>query len=283
MASTREIKRRVRGINNIKQITNAMELVSTAKLRRARIQLEKSRDYYETVLDDIHDLLTIVGEDHPLLQVREVENVLYIVLTSDRGLAGGYNSNIIKLTEDTMAKNDGGNKLLVVGTKAKDYFARRNYDIANAYVGISERPSFQHAKALGREAMDLYLSGEVDAIDLVFTRFESTLKNTPKVMRLLPSKEINEIEKGPQTLVAFEPSSDEVLNYLIPKYIEISIFGGLIEAAAAEQGARRVSMQAATDNANDMIEALDTEYNRARQAAITSEISEIVSAADALK
>lgn len=283
MASTREIKRRVRGINNIKQITNAMELVSTAKLRRARIQLEKSRDYYETVLDDIHDLLTIVGEEHPLLQVRELENVLYIILTSDRGLAGGYNSNIIKLAEETMEKNNAGNKLMVVGSKARDHFARRNYDIKHASVGISERPSFQNAKALGREAMNLYLSGEVDAIDLIFTRFESTLKNTPKVMRLLPSKEISKGKSGPQTLVAFEPSSDEVLNYLIPKYIEISIFGALIEAAAAEQGARRVSMQAATDNANDMIEALDTEYNRARQAAITSEISEIVSAADALK
>lgn len=283
MASTREIKRRVRGINNIKQITNAMELVSTAKLRRARIQLEKSRDYYETVLDDIQDLLTIVGEDHPLLQVREVENVLYIILTSDRGLAGGYNSNIFHLAEETMEKNNAGDKLLVVGTKARDYFARRNYDIANAYVGISERPNFQHAKVLGREAMDLYLSGEVDAIDLIYTRFESTIKNTPMVMRLLPSKEIKKMKSGPQTLVEFEPSSDAVLNYLIPKYIEISIFGALIEAAAAEQGARRVSMQAATDNANDMIEALDTEYNRARQAAITSEISEIVAAADALK
>src|SRR5699024_6867818 len=150
--------------------------------------------------------------------------VLYIILTSDRGLAGGYNSNIFHLAEETMEKNNAGDKLLVVGTKARDYFARRNYDIANAYVGISERPNFQHAKVLGREAMDLYLSGEVDATDLIYTRFESTIKNTPMVMRLLPSKEIKKMKSVPQTLVEFEPSSDAVLNYLIPKYIELSIF-----------------------------------------------------------
>lgn len=284
MASTREIKRRIRGINSIRQITKAMELVSTAKLRRARKTLESTRPYYETVLEDIQDLLKIVGDSHPLLKKREIKRVLYIVLTSDRGLAGGYNANVQRLAMDSMKKEDKESLLLVVGSKARDHFERQECHIHKVFTGISEDPSFQDAKNLASIAMDLYLSGQVDAIDLVYTRFESTLSYQPKRIRLLPSEDfVTEEGLGQaRTLVEFEPSPEEVLDYLIPKYIESSIYGALIEAAASEQGARRVSMEAATDNANDMISELETNYNRARQAAITAEISEIVGAADAL-
>lgn len=284
MASTREIKRRIRGISSIRQITKAMEMVSTAKLRRARMTLESTRPYYETVLDDIQDLLKIVGDGHPLLKKREIETVLYIVLTSDRGLAGGYNSNIQKLTHETMALEGKKAKFLIVGSKAKDHFERRGYDIHKSFTGISEEPNFQDAKNLASIAMELYLSEKVDAIDLIYTRFESTLSYNPQLVRLLPSEDLSQKDGQAQvhTLVEFEPTPESVLDYLIPKYIESSIYGALIEAAASEQGSRRVSMEAATDNANDMISELETNYNRARQAAITAEISEIVGAADAL-
>lgn len=282
MSSTREIKRRIRGINSIKQITNAMELVSTAKLRRARIILEKSRPYYETVLENIHQVIGYVSENYYLLEQREVENRLYIVLTSDRGLAGGYNANVMRLAQDEIGDDIDRAKLLVVGTKARDFFSRRNYHIVESYTGISETPTYKDAKILAGKAMDLFREGEVDEINLVFTRFESTISYTPKVLRLLPSEVITEEAEGPSLLMDFEPSSEAVLDYLIPKYLESSIYGALIEASASEQGARRVAMEAATDNADEMIEELETNYNRARQAAITNEITEIVSGADAL-
>lgn len=282
MASTREIKRRIKGITSIKQITKAMELVSTAKLRKAKLVLEKSRPYYETVLSNINEVMRHLEGEHPLLKVREIKNSLYIVLTSDRGLAGGYNSNILKMVQEDIGDRVDNSKLIVVGNKAKEFFTRRGYDIVKSCVGISEEPNYGDAKNLARLALDLYQKGEIDEIKIAFTRFESTLKYIPKIMTLLPSKEMKETEKS-NALIEFEPSASAVLNYLIPKYIESSIYGSLIEAAASEQGARRMSMEAATDNAVEMIDDLQTNYNRARQAAITNEITEIVSGANALK
>lgn len=282
MASTREIKRRIKGITSIKQITKAMELVSTAKLRKAKLVLEKSRPYYETVLSNINEVMKHLEGEHPLLKVREVKNSLYIVLTSDRGLAGGYNSNILKMVQEDIGDRIDNSKLIVVGNKAREFFTRRGYDIVKSCVGIGEEPSYGDAKNLARLALDLYQKGEIDEIKIAYTRFESTLKYIPRIMTLLPSKEMKETEKS-NALIEFEPSAGAVLNYLIPKYIESSIYGSLIEAAASEQGARRMSMEAATDNAVEMIDDLQTNYNRARQAAITNEITEIVSGANALK
>ncbi|MDO5301486.1 MAG: ATP synthase F1 subunit gamma [Tissierellia bacterium] len=283
MASTREIKRRIRGINNIRQITKAMELVSTAKLRKARSQLERSRPYYSTVLDDIGEILAITGGVHPLLKEREVKTVLYIVLTSDRGLAGGYNSNVIRLATETASKSPAASKFMVIGNKAKEHFQRRGYDIVKSFTGISENPNYVVAQELANLALDLYRQGEADAIEVIYTEFESTLSYKPKVIRLLPDDAIEAKEGGASSVVEFEPSPEEVLDYLIPKYVASTIFGALIESAASEQGSRRVSMEAATDNANEMITELETNFNRARQAAITGEITEIVASADAIQ
>lgn len=284
MASTREIKRRIRGINNILQITKAMEMVSTAKLRRARVRLERTRPYFQTVVDDIQNILAIVGEGHPLLKKRDEKTALYIVITSDKGLAGGYNANIQRLAEKTMAEAPSESKLMVVGTKARDYFERRDYDIAGAYIGLSDEPTFSDAQSLALKAVDLYRSGEVDSIRMIYTEFESTISYKPKVLQLLPSEDLKPKEgKAVKDRIEFEPSSESVLDYLIPMYVETAIFGALIEAAASEQGSRRMSMENASDNAYDMIDDLETNYNRARQAAITSEITEIVSAADAVQ
>lgn len=285
MASTREIKRRIRGINSILQITKAMELVSTAKLRRARIRLAKTKPYYQTVVDDIREILSVVDENHPLLVREKKDAVLYIVLTSDKGLAGGYNANVLRLTEKTIKEDGCPSKLLVVGTKARDYFERRNYDIAESYTGLSEDPEYSDARELAAVAMDLYKKGKVDAIRIIYTRFISTISYDAQVVSILPSDELKAEEDRPaaRTQIEFEPSPMAVLDYLIPMYVATAIFGSLIEAAASEQGSRRVAMENASDNAHDMIDELQTNYNRARQAAITNEITEIVSAADAVQ
>ena len=285
MASTREIKRRIKGINSILQITKAMELVSTAKLRRARIRLAKTKPYFQTVVDDIREILTIVDDNHPLLSREKKDAVLYIVLTSDKGLAGGYNANVLRLTEKAIKEDGVASKLMVVGTKAKDYFERRNYDIVESYTGLSEDPDYSAARELAAAALDLYESGEVDAIRVVYTRFISTINYDAQVVSILPSDELkaHEDRTSVHSQIEFEPSPMAVLDDLIPMYVATSLFGALIEAAASEQGSRRVAMENASDNAHDMIDELQTNYNRARQAAITNEITEIVSAADAVQ
>ncbi|MBU5436724.1 ATP synthase F1 subunit gamma [Tissierella sp. MSJ-40] len=282
--STRDIKRRIRGISNTKQITKAMELVSSAKLRKAREKLEKARPYYNTVLQNIQSILGTAGNlNHPLLEVREVKKSLYIIVAADRGLAGGYNSNIIRLAESEIREKKEEVSLIVVGMKGRDYFRRKGYNVVGEFVGITEQPDFSDARKIGRLALKLYKNKEIDEIKIVYTQFITTISQDPKILRLLPSEEVKEGEKTKGSITDFEPSPEEVLDYLIPKYIESSIYGALIEASCSEQGARRTAMESATDNAEEMIEELQISYNRARQAAITMEISEIVTGAEALK
>lgn len=278
--STRDIKRRMRGISNTMQITKAMELVSSSKMRRARARLERSRPYYTTVLESIKDVICQVSVNHPLLSNREVKKSLYIVSTADRGLAGGYNANINRLVHSKFQDKKDDIALIVIGSKGRDFFKRRGYNILEEFVGFTEEPSFEIASQIGDIAVDLFLKGEVDEINLVFTKFKTTLSYEPTILKILPT---DEIKKGTsRNIIEFEPSPDEVLDYLIPKYIDSSIFGALVEASCSEQAARRFAMESATDNAEEMIEDLNMSYNRARQAAITNEISEIVAGADAL-
>lgn len=279
--STRDIKRRIRGIKNIRQITKAMELVSTAKLKRARERLEASRPYYETVLDNIQEILSTAGNiRHPLLDKREVRSSLYIIISADRGLAGGYNGGIIRLAENTVDKNNS--KLITIGTKATDYFKRRGYSIVKDFIGISEEPQYENAKEIGELALKLYEDREVDEINVVYTKFLGAISQEARILKLLPSEEVHKGEKTTRLISEFEPSIEEVLDFLIPKYINSSIYGALIEASSSEQAARRIAMDAATDNADDMIDELQISFNRARQAAITMEITEIVAGANAL-
>lgn len=282
--TTRDIKRRIRGISNTRQITKAMELVSSAKLRRARERLEKSRPYYKTVLKNIQDILATSGNmRHPLLDKREVKSSLYIIVSADRGLAGGYNSGIIRLAEKKIKDDNYDAKIIAVGTKAREYFKKRNYNVVGEYIGITEEPQFSHARDIGNLALDLYKKGEIDEINIIYTQFLGTISQVPTIVKLLPSEEVNKESGDRRTITEFEPSTEEVLDFLIPKYIQSSIYGALIEASSSEQAARRVAMEAATDNAEEMIDELQISYNRARQAAITMEITEIVSGADALK
>lgn len=281
--STRDIKRRIRGISNTKQITKAMELVSTAKMRKTRLRLEKSRPYYNTVLNSISNVLGNVNMRHPLLTAREVKKTLYIVVTADRGLAGGYNANINRLVESVSKKDKDATVLLTVGLKSRDYFKSRGYNIAGEFLGITETPGYSDARMIGEKAVELYLKGEADEINIVFTKFISTLSYEPTVLKLLPFEVKKSDDKGTTKLIEFEPSPEEALDYLIPKYVESTIFGALIEASSSEQAARRAAMESATENAEEMIEDLNMSYNRARQAAITMELTEIVAGAEALK
>ena len=282
--STRDIKRRIRGISNTKQITKAMELVSSAKMRKNRIRLERSRPYYNTVLNSISSILGDVKMKHPLLTAREVKKSLYIVVTADRGLAGGYNANINRLVEMKSSKNKDSTSLIVVGLKGRDYLKNRGYNIVGEFLGITENPEFYHARKIGELAVDLYLKGEVDEINLVYTKFISTLSYEPDILKLLPFDGTqNGLYEKSIKVIEFEPSPEEALDYLIPKYIESTIFGALIEASSSEQAARRAAMESATENAEEMIDELNMSYNRARQAAITMELTEIVAGAEALK
>lgn len=281
--STREIKRRIKGIGSTRQITKAMELVSSTKVRQRRIKLEKTRPYYNTVLKSIKEVLKNVSIKHPLLQQREVKKALYITLNADRGLAGGYNSNINRLIDNKFKDNKDSISLITVGTKSRDFFKGRGYEVLESFVGISETPSFADAKTIGEMAMKLFIDGEIDEINVVFTKFISTISYEPQILKLLPSEKIQKEDENPRAIVDFEPSPEEVLEYLIPKYVESSIYGALIESSTSEQSARQAAMKAATDNANDIIDELNMVYNRARQAAITIELSEIVAGAEALK
>jgi F-type H+-transporting ATPase subunit gamma len=282
--STRDIKRRIRGISSTKQITKAMELVSSAKLRKARERMEKSRPYYNAVYENIKEVLANAGNmKHPYLDIRDVKRTLYIVITADRGLAGGFNSNIIRQVEHEIKDKKDKVDLILVGLKGREYFKRRGYNVKGEFVNITEDPSFSDAQNIGRMVMELYEKEEVDEVKVFYTKFISTISQEIKTLKLLPNDSLKEDVSGKGAVVDFEPSPEEVLDYLIPKYIDSVIYGALIESSCSQQGARRTAMESATDNAEEMIDELQLSYNRARQAAITAEISEIVTGAEALK
>lgn len=284
VSSTRDIKRKIRSVNSTMQITKAMELVSTAKLKRARDRMDITRPYFETITDAVRDILS-ADKSIKLSYVadKEVQKTLYIVITSDRGLCGGYNINAIKKAlEDIVDKKDA--KFITIGRKATDAYTRMDFDIVDSYLYISEKPEYTDAIVIAKQALKMFDSGEVDAVKLIYTNFASTISQVATSIQLLPIERGEAVEKSADSeFVNYSPSPEEVLKYVIPKYVESTIFGGLIESAASEQAARRVAMESASDNAEEIIDELTLSYNQARQAAITQEISEIVGGAEALK
>lgn len=261
-----------------------MELVSSAKLRKAREKLEKTRPYFNTVYESINEILsTTKNIKHPFLEAREVKKSLYVIVTADRGLAGGYNANIMRLVENEIRDKKDSVFLITIGYKGRDYFKRRGYNVVGEFVGITEEPYFSDAQEIGKLVMDLYEKKEVDEVKLASTTFVTTISQESKLIKLLPNENMNKERETKTSVVEYEPSPEEVLSYLIPKYIESTIYGALIESSCSEQGARRTAMESATDNAEEMIDELTLSFNRARQAAITSELSEIVAGAEALK
>ncbi len=263
------------------QITKAMELVATAKLKRARVKLEASKPYFETIMESIAKIIAhSKGFKHPFVDGRDTKSTLFIVITGDRGLAGGYNSNICKLVEEKI-QNKEKVKLIAIGSKGRDYFKRKNYDVVDSYVGVSENPTIEVARLVGNQAVEMFLNHEIDEIYVAYTQFVSTISYEPKALRLLPVV-IDESKVKSKMMFEYEPSPEVVLEHLVPQYINSVIYGASIEASASESGSRRVAMESATENAKEMIGELQLVYNRARQASITQEITEIVAGADAL-
>ena len=281
----KEIKTRIKSVESTKQITKAMELVSSSKFRKAKERAESARPYFNTLYNTVQDIAKNTSNSRNVfLKERKVNNVCYIVIAGDRGLAGGYNSNILKAV---IAHNKlGTGKVITVGKKAKESLSKRGYEVID-YIESVEKCVYEDANRVAQTAMEAYKNGEVDEVNLVYTEFISALSQEPKIVKLLPVTIDNintekEVKKG-KAAVQYLPSADAVLGYVLPKYVSGSVYGAIAESFASEQAARRTAMESATDNANEMISKLELVYNRARQAAVTQEISEIVGGAAAAK
>lgn len=283
MASARDIRRRIKSIKNTQQITKAMKMVAAAKLRRAQEAVVSARPFALKIKDVLSRVAAASGgASHPLLEVREVKTTAYVVIAADRGLCGGFNANVLRRAgAEVTDKNNSA--IVALGRKSRDYFNRRGFDVTASYVQLGESIEFAQAKEIARFVMDKYVAGEFDEVYLIFSEFVNVLTQRPVKVKLLPVETPTEKKKGPSVEYIFEPSAESVLASLLPTYVETTVYRAMLEAKAGEQGARMTAMDSATKNAKDLIEKLTLSLNRARQAAITTEISEIVSGAAALE
>lgn len=286
MASMRDIKRRKSSIQGTQQITKAMKLVSTVKLQRARASAERSKGYFTCMYDTVNNILQRVGHiDHKYLTSGASSRKAVIVITGNRGLAGGYNSNVVKLVtrhpewkkEDVVA--------YCLGTKGREALARQGYEIRECDSEIVESPVYADASALCNRLLNSFAEGEIGEIYLAYTGFKNTVSHVPTLLRLLPvevpEEEVSEAKES-AAIMNFEPEDAEALDMLIPKYVTSLIYGALRESIASENGARMQAMDNATSNAEEMISDLTLKYNRARQGSITQELTEIIAGAEAL-
>ena len=270
--STKEIKNRIRSMESTKQITKAMEMVAASKLRRAQSQVLSSRPYFEILYATIQNILAQNQDTESVyMKARPVKKSLFVVIAGDRGLAGGYNSNILKMVLAQMEGKDA--VVLPIGKKAMDYFRGHNANILSDSYANAEDISVGDCFTISKLLCKAYLSGEADEIFLAYTQFNSVLSQTATALQLLP---LQAEAKAGQTVMEYEPDSETVLSAIIPEYLGGILYGALCESRAAEQAARRSAMDSATQNAEEMIADLSLKFNRARQAAITQEITEIV-------
>jgi len=274
--STKEIKNRIRSMESTKQITKAMEMVAASKLRRAQAQVLSSRPYFEILYSTINDIIDANRDfSSPYLVKRPVKRIAYVVIAGDRGLAGGYNSNILKLVMSEIEGKDV--QILPIGKKAVDYFNARKVPVMTANYAEAEEVSLGDCFTMAKRLSKQFLSGEFDEIHVAYTNFVSVLSQTPATLRLLPLlRETTGREGSVESDMLYEPDSVEVFDAIVPEYLGGILYGALCESRAAEQAARRTAMDSATQNADDMIADLSLKFNRARQAAITQEITEIV-------
>ena len=292
MPNLRDIKKRITSVQSTRQITRTMEMVATAKIRRAQDRIEAARPYALAMMEVLGNVARFVqGESHPLLEEHEARaRVAVIAIASDRGMCGAFNSSILRLSESIMreeADTGAETDLLAVGKKAIAYFRYRGKDPVASWRDISDKPTYADARAIAAHVIEGYTSGSLDAVHIVFNRFKNVAEQKPERHVLLPiTRDVVEtaaeqLEVHPEYV--FEPDAAGVLERLLPTYVETLIYRALLESAASEHGARRKAMKSATDNATEMITTLTRSYNRARQAAITNEIAEIVGGAAALE
>ncbi len=284
MASSREIRRRIRGVKNIKQVTRAMNMIAAARLRRGQSKAESARPYAERLREILQDVLAGgVGARHPLLVKREVKRIGVVLITSDRGLCGGFNAAIIREVTHFLVEQTAEVGLLTVGKKGRDYFNSRGRPIDQHFAQPSRDVKLEELGAITKRVIADYSSGRYDQIFLAYAAFVSVLKSQPTIVQLLPLEKPSAQTKQERASYQFEPDTETLLDTLLPQYVEVLIYRALVESLAAEQAARMVAMKAATDSASDMIDDLTRKYNRARQGSITTQILEVVSGAEALE
>lgn len=291
MASMRDIKRRKESVQSTGQITKAMKLVSSVKLQHAKEVAEESKPYFNKMYETVAHIIAKSGEmSHPFLQKSQSPKKAVIVITSNRGLAGGYNSNVVKLiTKDANFEKENL-KLYTLGIKGRDALLRQGYHVEKDYSDVMGGPMFSDASTIGKEVLSQFVAGEIGEIYLAYTIFKNTMVQIPTLIKLLPlnpedivepEKEESQMEK--LTLMNYEPEAEEALDAIVPKYVNSIIYGALMESVASENGARMQAMDNATSNAEDMISDLSLKYNRARQSSITQELTEIVAGASAVE
>lgn len=286
MASMQDIKRRIRSVTSTEHITNAMKLVSAGKLRKAKATFEKTNENFHYITHSIAEIFNNSSEvpKEYLLGNREIKTTCYIIVTSCKGLCGGFNGNVIKAAEKEIEADWEKPVIIAIGSKGKEYFEKRGYDIHSEYLAPPENISFLETQEMSKPIIEMYNSGKIDEVMLIYTSFISSLEQEVKTVTLLPF----DIEHDPDIIqmekeVEYEPSVEAVFNYLVPKYVEMMIYAAVVESATCEHAARRMAMENATDNAREMLDNLSLNYNRARQSAITDEIIEIVAGSEAQK
>ena len=292
MASMRDIKRRKESVQSTEQITKAMKLVSSVKLTKAKQNAEESKPYFDTMYETVAGMIAKSGHmSHPFLQKGKSDKKAVIVVSSNRGLAGGYNSNIVKMISKDDRFTPDNTRIFSVGTKGRDALEHLGYEIVNDYSEAMNGPMYDDAIAVGKDVLSQFTMGNIGEIYLVYTIFKNPVVQIPTMVKLLPidADDItSESEEAADpleriTLMNYEPVAEEALDAIVPKYINSLIFGGLTEAYASENGARMQAMDSATSNAEDMISDLSLRYNRARQASITQELTEIIAGASAIQ
>ena len=285
MASMRDIKRRKGSISSTQQITKAMKLVSTVKLQRAKGKAETTKPYFDCMYDTIATMLSKSDNiDHPYLKAGESGKTAVIVITSNRGLAGGYNNNVVKLITGEEAFEKDDLEIYALGKKGRDSFTSKGYTIADDLSEVMNGPLYSDAKELSEKLLERFGKGEINEIYLAYTVFKNTVTHVPTMLKLLPV-EIDKEEKeadGMNVPMNYAPNEEEALGMIIPKYITSLIYGAMMEAVASENGARMQAMDSATSNAEEMIQKLSLDYNRARQGSITQELTEIIAGAQAI-
>lgn len=292
MASMKEIRSRIKGVNDIMKITNAMYLISSTKVKKAKRSLTATAPYFEKMQETILDILVHCGAgfEHKYFDIRP--NVKdddrkrgYIIMTGDKGLCGAYNHNVIKMTEEII-KEKPNSKLYVVGSVGRSFFTKKKYDVDSDFLYAAADPTFYRARSVAEEIVAAFENKELDEVYIIYTKMVSSLAAEPKLLPVLPlhRTDIEKRIKGEyQSYASFSPSPEAVMDMVVPNYVKGVIYGAMVEAFCSEQNARMMAMQSATDSAEEVITDLNLSYNRARQAAITQEITEIVAGAQSLK
>lgn len=288
MASLKEIDSRIHSTKKMKQITSAMNMVSNSKLRKA----EKNNKTFKPYMTKMEDVITAIAgsntkSGHPMMVERPVKRVGYMVVTSDRGLAGAYSANVIKnMLRDIEKRHNSSDeyRIIVLGQIGASFLKARGYEVANSLTDIPDQPSFKAIQSIAKRAIDMYVDEEIDELNIYYSHYISVIENTPKHKKLLPlTSEDSSLGHSAMSSYEFEPDKESILKVLLPQYIESLIYGVILDAKTSEHASRMNAMKNATDNATEMIDDLSLEYNRARQAAITQQITEIVGGSAALE